>query len=196
MSSRHVTLPAWRRSIVKLSFLLLVLAPGPGPTQPPETTVLRYECRTSQGIPATVAIISSGESRPIINWPADTFTLDARKLLHLCEAATKKLNEVKDSHHYITTSRINGKPVICAVRAIGDTCATILATLKSSQNPNTILRKISSKNTQQILTGPLKETGDTVFIDLNSQTFGLGYDKLCRPPHCPERAKDEVLLQW
>jgi len=149
-----------------------------------------FSCSSQNGIPTTIAIMSSGKRIPMIRWVSDVFSGDGWSPSRRCQEVSERFTEFNRQGilRYLTTGRMNGLNVICVALSKDDRCSGLLYTLKPGQNPSETLRQLFG--VRRYATGPLNETGDREYIDIN-EYLGLGSsDQL------PQKSTGDKLNAW
>lgn len=139
-----------------------------------------FSCDTINGVPTTVANMSSGRKVPMIRWVSNTFDNDGWPPSRRCQTVSARFTEYnkKNQLRYLTTGKMNGVNVICVALNKGDRCSGLVYTLKPGQNPTYTLNKLFG--VQRKATGPLNETGDRAYIDMN-EYLGVGKTEFMKP---------------
>ncbi len=83
---------------------------------------------------------------------------------------------------------MNGMHVICVALNKGDRCSGLVYTLKPGQNPTQTLNRLFG--IQRKATGPLNETGDRTYIDIN-EYLGVG-----KTENMPAMTTGDKLNDW
>ena len=108
-----------------------------------------FACVVTDKTVATVARTSKGDI-PIITWTSIIFNSKWTPK-NRCEQVTKKFENLrqKNALNYITTSVVNGSPVICAVKTVNESCTEdeeILITLKDYSEAQKVLDQMFLSN--------------------------------------------------
>lgn len=132
-----------------------------------------FKCISNNGVPTTVAVMSSGKQIPMIRWVSDRFTDSGWSPERRCQEVSERFTRLNDKGllRYMTTGMMNGMNIICTSLNRGDRCNTLLYTLKPGQNPTQTLKSLFNVRTYAV--GPLNETGNRLYIDINDY-LGLG----------------------
>lgn len=132
-----------------------------------------FSCVTRSGVPTTVANMSSGKEVPMIRWTSSVFTGDGWSPERRCQEVSSRFTDFNNANQlrYLTTGIMNGMHVICISLNRGDRCSGLVYTLKPGQNPTETLNRLFG--VQRTATGPLNETGDRAYIDIN-EYLGIG----------------------
>lgn len=157
---------------------------------PARAAAERFVCGTASGVPTTLAIMSSGKQIPVIRWVSDVFASDGWSSQRRCEAVSERMTDFNNRGmmRYLTTGRMNGMNVICVALSKGDPCSGLIYTLKQNQNPSVTLRRLF--RVQRSATGPLNETGDVPYIDIQSY-LGEGSSE-----NLPAMSTGDKLNRW
>lgn len=149
-----------------------------------------FSCTTVGRVPTTVANMSSGQQIPMIRWVSSVFDDSGWSPARRCNEVSARLTSLNnsDSLRYLTTGQMNGMNVICSSLKKNDRCSDLVYTLKPSQNPSQTLRKLFVVRTYAV--GPLNETGDRVYIDVN-EYLGLGQSDAL-----PQKSTGDKLNAW
>jgi len=149
-----------------------------------------FSCTSLKGIPTTVANMSSGKQIPMIRWTSSVFTGDGWSPERRCQEVSSRFSDFNnnDQLRYLTTGKMNGMNVICVALNKGDRCSGLVYTLKPGQNPTATLYKLFG--VQRTATGPLNETGDRGYIDIN-EYLGLG-----KSENLPSMTTGDKLNTW
>jgi len=135
------------------------------PQQGPSSGIF---CRLRNGIPTTVSLTRRGEV-PIIKWTSGEFDASGWTPEKRCELVSQRFETFRASGQlqYLTTGRVAGQPVICAVVSDSSPCtpADVLYTLKKGQDPSATLRRLL--NVRRGVTGVMQETGTRVYLNFN-----------------------------
>jgi hypothetical protein len=147
MNPRHISL---RLACVGLLATVLLGGIAPGFSQSTTPNRVTFFCkevfdRASGGkIPATLAWIPerSGNVR-IIGWKSEYFS---KRSPVRCTEVTQKFQKAYDEgrFNYLTTGRVKGYPIICAISRTDDPCDgnSQLFTLKPHDNPDLVLQQL------------------------------------------------------
>lgn len=149
-----------------------------------------FSCSSSSGVPTTFANMSSGKQVPMIRWTSSVFTNDGWSPERRCQEVSSRFTEFNNSNQlrYLTTGQMNGMNVICVALNKGDRCSGLVYTLKPGQNPTQTLNRLFG--VQRKATGPLNETGDRSYIDIN-EYLGLG-----KTENLPSMTTGDKLNSW
>lgn len=149
-----------------------------------------FSCVNSSGTPTTVANMSSGKKIPMIRWTSGVFSGDGWSPERRCQEVSSRFTEYNNNNQlrYLTTGKMNGMNVICVSLNKGDRCSGLVYTLKPGQNPTQTLNRLFG--VQRKATGPLNETGDRVYIDVNDY-LGLG-----KTENLPQMTTGDSLNSW
>ena len=149
-----------------------------------------FSCVNSSGTPTTVANMSSGKKIPMIRWTSGVFSGDGWSPERRCQEVSSRFTEYNNNNQlrYLTTGKMNGMNVICVSLNKGDRCSGLVYTLKPGQNPTQTLNRLFG--VQRKATGPLNETGDRVYIDVNDY-LGLG-----KTESLPQMTTGDNLNSW
>jgi hypothetical protein len=158
-------------TLTNLCIGLLGLASVSFFSQSANARALSFECRSVQGVPTTVALMSSGKTINIIRWKSNDFASDGWSPARRCEAVSERMTANKDRLRFLATGQMNGMNVICAALSHGSPCENLIYTLKPGQNPGATLRRLVFVNSHA--TSPLSETNGQTYVDMN-QILGLG----------------------
>jgi hypothetical protein len=165
--------------------LVLTLAPIKA-----EAKAQYFSCVTQAGVPTTVAMMSNGKQVPVIRWTSSVFSNDGWSPERRCQEVSSRFSQFNDNNQlrYLTTGYMNGMNVICIALNKGDRCSGLVYTLKPGQNPTQTLNRLFG--VQRTATGPLNETGDRTYIDMN-QYLGVG-----RTEDLPPMTTGDNLNAW
>lgn len=126
-----------------------------------------FFCGESKGAPATMAETSRGDL-PVIRWVSDHFDSSGYTPQERCQEVSARFDKFYNNGNlnYLTTGRVNGLPVICAVPSEGASCTSeyVLYTLKPWQSPSSRLQALLAFRSGQ--GGALNETGDRIYVDM------------------------------
>ncbi len=107
-----------------------------------------FACVATDKTIATVAR-TSNQDIPIITWSSKIFSSDWTPEKR-CQQVTKKFENLrqKNALNYITTSVVNGSPVICAVKTVNESCTdeAILITLKDRSEAQKVFDQMFLSN--------------------------------------------------
>ena len=111
--------------------------------------IIRFTCRTSGGIPTTIARTSKGDI-PIIIWKSDSFISSGWTREKRCQEVSDRIDKLRFSNslNYLTSGVIDEQSVICGVKTQTDLCTTerILFTLNKNSDPQKILKQMFLAN--------------------------------------------------
>lgn len=134
-----------------------------------------FFCDTSGQTPTTSARTSNGDRRIMIEWSSKYFNDAGYDPAKRCQAVTEKLQNYHTDNklNFITSSKIDGSPVICASLTESDAksgkCSVgLILTLESNQNPTQMLNEFKealSPDSKRILVKELSES-KTKYIDM------------------------------
>jgi S1-C subfamily serine protease len=134
-----------------------------------------FFCDTSGQTPTTRARTSNGDRRIMIEWSSKYFNDAGYDPAKRCQAVTEKLQNYHTDNklNFITSSKIDGSPVICASLTESDAksgkCSVgLILTLESTQNPTQVLNEFKealSPDSKRILVKELSES-KTKYIDM------------------------------
>lgn len=149
-----------------------------------------FSCVTQRGVPTTMATMSNGKQVPVIRWTSSVFSNDGWSPERRCQEVSSRFSQFNDNNQlrYLTTGYMNGMNVICVALNRGDRCSGLVYTLKPGQNPTQTLNRLFG--VQRTATGPLNETGDRVYIDMN-EYLGVG-----RTENLPPMTTGDSLNAW
>lgn len=100
-----------------------------------------FTCKTSNGIPTTVAPSADGTEQPIFHWRSEW--LGSRNPQQLCNEVTQKLNINAGGQLYgFATHNLAGKPVVCLEKKAG-TCSQVLFATEPTNDPDAPLSQIN-----------------------------------------------------
>lgn len=172
-----------------LTFLLALFSQLIAPQQA-HAKAQYFSCINKSGIPTTVANMSSGKQVEMIRWTSSIFTDDGWTPERRCQEVSGRFTEYnnKNQLRYLTTGKINGMHVICVALNKGDRCSNLVYTLKPGQNPTQTLNRLFG--IQRKATGPLNETGDRAYIDIN-EYLGIG-----KTENLPAMTTGDKLNDW
>ena len=162
---KHLNWPT--KGILAFSFLGLLNSQSPASAK-----ANTFTCVQQAGVPTTVANMSDGKQIPMIRWTSNIFSDDGWTPRRRCQEVSARFTEYNnvDQLRYLTTGKINGMNVICIALNKGDRCSGLVYTLKPGQNPTQTLHRLFG--VQRTATGPLNETSERSYIDIN-QYLGL-----------------------
>ena len=149
-----------------------------------------FSCITKGGVPTTIATMSNGKQVPVIRWTSSVFSNDGWTPERRCQEVSSRFSQFNDNNQlrYLTTGYMNGMNVICVALNKGDRCSGLVYTLKPGQNPTQTLNRLFG--VQRRATGPLNETGDRAYIDMN-EFLGVG-----RTEDLPPMTTGDNLNSW
>lgn len=149
-----------------------------------------FSCANQGGVPTTMANMTNGKQIPVIRWTSSVFTGDGWTPERRCQEVSSRFSEFNDNNQlrYLTTGKMNGMNVICIALNRGDRCIGLVYTLKPGQNPTQTLNRLF--NVQHRATGPLNETGDRSYIDMN-EYLGVG-----KTEDMPSMSTGDKLNSW
>lgn len=103
-----------------------------------------YDEATKDYIYSTIAW-NPQHKRPIIHWQREDFSGNGFTPQKRCEVVSPRFQEAynKGNLNYFTQGTMNGQPVICTANLIGDSCNTLLITLKHEDNAQQTLEQLS-----------------------------------------------------
>jgi len=150
-----------------------------------------FSCVVRDGVPSTIANMNNGKKITMIRWVSDSFSESGWSPLKRCQEVSERFTDFNNQGllRYLTTGNINGMNVICVALSRGDRCSGLVYTLKSGQNPTETLKKLFGVQ-KFANSGPLNETGDRIYIDIN-EFLGVGSsDQL------PQKSTGDKLNEW
>lgn len=149
-----------------------------------------FSCVNRSGVPTTVANMSSGKQIAMIRWTSSIFTDDGWTPERRCQEVSSRFTDFNNRNQlrYLTTGKMNGMHVICVALNRGDRCSGLVYTLKPGQNPTQTLNRLFG--VQRTAAGPLNETGDRTYIDIN-EFLGIG-----KSEHLPSMTTGDKLNEW
>lgn len=178
---------AIRNSSIALPFLI-----GSQLAVPPqvEAKALHFSCADRNGVPTTVANMSSGKEVSMIRWTSSVFTNDGWSPQRRCQEVSSRFTDFNSRNElrFLTTGMMNGMHVICIALNRGDRCSGLIYTLKPGQNPTQTLNRLFG--VQRTATGPLNETGNRSYIDIN-EYLGIG-----KTEDLPAMSTGDKLNNW
>ncbi len=125
-----------------------------------------YDNISGTYVPSTLAW-NPNNKKPIVIWKSEDHSGNGFPPQKRCEEISPRFQAAYDngSLKYITSGIMNGQPVICTARLVGDDCATLLITLRHQDNAKRTLHQLSD-----ILLGytdaPLEQSsGDLVYYE-------------------------------
>lgn len=125
-------------------------------------------CEIRNGIPTTVSQTRRGEV-PIIKWTSSDFDASGWTPDKRCQLVSQRFETFRANGQlqFLTTARVAGQPVICAVVSQSAPCtsADVLYTLKRGQNASDTLRRLL--NVRRGASGPMSETGPRIYVNFN-----------------------------
>jgi len=150
----------------------------------------KFTCGIRNGVPTTFAVMPNGRQIPMVRWVSDTFTGSGWSPQRRCEEVSARFTNLNEqgSLRYLTTGQLNGMNVICVSLTKGDRCSDLVYTLKPNQNPTATLRKLFS--VRSLAVGPLNETGERLYIDVN-EYLGIGSSD-----DLPQKSTGDNLNKW
>ncbi len=103
-----------------------------------------YDEATQKYVYSTIAW-NPQTKRPIIVWKREDFSGNGFTSQKRCEEVSPRFQEAYDngSLNYFTHGTMNGQPVICTANLVGDSCITLLITLKHQDNAQQTLEQLS-----------------------------------------------------
>ena len=103
-----------------------------------------YDEATKDYVYSTIAW-NPQHKRPIIHWQREDFSGNGFTPQKRCEEVSPRFQEAYDKGNlnYFTQGTMNGQPVICTANLIGDSCNTLLITLKHEDNAQQTLEQLS-----------------------------------------------------
>lgn len=170
---------------ISASFCSQALLPDPA-----HSKAQHFTCANRSGVPTTIANMSSGKEVPMIRWTSSVFTDDGWTPERRCQEVSSRFTDYnnKNQLRYLTTGKMNGMHVICVALNKGDRCSGLVYTLKPGQNPTQTLNRLFG--IQRKATGPLNETGDRTYIDVN-EYLGVG-----KTESMPAMTTGDKLNEW
>lgn len=137
----------------------------PPATQGPSSGIT---CEVRNGIPTTVSQTRRGEV-PIIKWTSSDFDASGWTPDKRCQLVSQRFETFRANGQlqFLTTGRVAGQPVICAVASQSAPCtaADVLYTLKRGQDASATLRRLL--NVRRGASGPMSETGARIYVNFN-----------------------------
>lgn len=141
-------------------------AEQPAASQGPSAGI---SCMDRDGTPTTVSQTRRGIV-PIIKWTSNNFDASGWTPEKRCQAVSQRFETFRVSGQlkYLTSGRVSGQPVICAVPSQDAPCSAdnVLYTLKSGQDPAATLTRLL--NVRRGASGPMSETGRRVYVNFNT----------------------------
>lgn len=137
------------------------------PQAPSHSQGVQFVCASNNGNPATVARHPKHGDVPIINWVSDHFNDSGYTPQQRCEQVSKRFQKhhSKGLLNYLTTGKMNNQNIVCVAESDTSGCVGLLFTLKPGSNPSSTLQRLMNVRAQA--GGPLNETGDRVYIDMD-----------------------------
>lgn len=125
-----------------------------------------FECSTINGVPTTIARTSQKQVA-VIRWVSDFGSERGFTPQKRCQLVSARFQEyyTQGKLNFLTTGRKNGQNIICIAETQGGNCTGQLFTLKPEANPGETLKNLLNIRTGA--GGPLNETNDRVYIDMN-----------------------------
>ena len=125
-------------------------------------------CMMRDGAPTTVSQTRRGEV-PIIRWTSSDFDASGWTAEKRCQVVSQRFEVFRSNGQlqYLTTGRVAGQPVICAVRAQNAPCtgADVLYTLKPGQDAGATLVRLLA--VRRGVSGPISETTRRMYISFD-----------------------------
>lgn len=151
----YILTPLFLTAVSNLAFNNFVRAQG--------TT---FECSTINGVPTTIARTSQKQVA-VIRWVSDFGSEAGFTPQKRCQLVSARFQEyyTQGKLNFLTTGRKNGQNIICIAETQGGNCTGQLFTLKPEANPGETLKNLLNVRTGA--GGPLNETNDRVYIDMN-----------------------------
>ena len=99
----------------------------------------------SKGYVYSTIAWNPNNKKPIIVWKREDFSGNDFPPQKRCEKVSPRFQKAYDngSLNYITHGEMNSQPVICTASTVGDTCQTLLITLKHQDNAEQTLEQLS-----------------------------------------------------
>lgn len=150
--------------------MLLALVAVASPVLVPHPAGARttsFLCTSIGGVPTTVAATSDGRSVPVIRWTSRAFDNAGWPPERRCRDVSARF----DIYHregrlkYLTTGRINDKPVICTTTSMGGGCDRLLYTLKPDQSASATLQNLLDVRVKA--RAPLVESNGRTYLSIN-----------------------------
>ncbi len=103
-----------------------------------------YDEASKEYVYSTIAW-NPNNKKPIIVWKREDFSGNDFPPQKRCEKVSPRFQKAYDhgSLNYITQGIMNRQPVICTASTVGDTCQTLLITLKHQDNAEQTLEQLS-----------------------------------------------------
>lgn len=143
--------------------------PAPSQPAPSQGPSVGISCITRDGVPTTMSQTRRGLV-PIIKWTSNTFDAAGWTADKRCQVVSQRFEtfRVNGQLQYLTSGRVAGQPVICAVPSENAPCYAdnVLYTLKAGQDPAVTLNRLL--NVRRGASGPISETGRRVYVNFNS----------------------------
>lgn len=121
-------------------------------------------------LPTTFAWTSRGKTA-IVRWEKNFGKYSPQER---CQSVAPRFQEAYDNGtlQMITNGKVNGQPVICAVREYGDSCQTVLMTLRKKDNPIQMLNDLKDTLNGRGV-GPVKNSSGTpqIYYQVNMDEF-------------------------
>lgn len=136
-----------------------------------------FQCKVEDNSYVTVAVSKNGSaSKPMIAWTTEEFSAAGFTPELRCKEVTDRLNNVLSGNGgtlnsvYLTTGRVNGQTVLCAVNNTTSGCneKNMLFNLKQGNQPNKLLRTLS-----EATGSPIQESGGQDYVPLSQVIQGL-----------------------
>lgn len=118
--------------------------------------------------------------KPIVTWNQETFSDIGFDPQERCEIVSPRFQKAyaSQSLNFLTHGTINGQPVICTSRQVGEDCQTLLLTLLPENDPLQVLEQLSdvflgyaSSPLQQSSDEPIQEVGDRIYVEVDIEEF-------------------------
>ncbi len=159
-------------------------------SQPSYAQSSTFYCGVSQGVPATIARTPNGNVT-VIRWVSGYFNEAGYDPQRRCDEVTARFQTYKNNGtlNYITTGVINSQPVVCVSSTNGGGCKGLLFTLKRGENASRVVQQIF--NIRAGASGPLNESSDRVYIDVNKLLNSTPAEKDNSPSSTPTNSAPE-----
>lgn len=129
-----------------------------------------YDRDNNKRLPTTFAWTSRGKTA-IIRWEKNFGKYSPQER---CQSVAPRFQEAYDNGtlEIITNAKVNGQPVICAVQEYGDSCQTVLMTLRQKDNSVKMLNDLKDTLNGRSI-GPVKNSSGTpqLFYKINMDEF-------------------------
>jgi hypothetical protein len=141
------------------------------------SSVASFQCKVEDNSYVTVAVSKNGTvSSPMIAWTTEEFSSAGFPPEQRCKEVTDRLNNVLSGNGgtlnsvYLTTGRVNGQTVLCAVKNTTSGCNqnNMLFNLKQGNQSNKLLRNLSSATGS-----PIQQSGGQDYVPLQQVIQGL-----------------------